>query len=336
MHRLLNLFLLAALFHWTASPASQSDPKLDPRCKRDGVQFPKNDLPSAQESKELKGCESRNFYYGIGTTVNYEKARKCAFVEYDEEYPPVIGGPSVLMMIYANGFGVKRDLDLAIQLHCKVGSGTNAEAEIEGRMAHLEALKKTAGTKPFDFCDDITSGFMMGHCQSIKESITASKRKGTIEGMMLKMLPAHKAAFQELFKVADHFHKERLEGEVDTSGTARAAEAIEEEGKLEETFKNHLRTFEDGKFPKFTAADFKKADLDLNAIYSKIMKAKNYQCGSLTQAGIKLAQQKWLLYRDAWAKFSKVHYPNASIDALKTLLTRERVRQLEEDAVCLN
>src|ERR1700738_2989397 len=87
--------------------------------------FPKTDFPklidtSYSKQEELKINGSYKFYYGIGVPVDYVKARQLAFVEMalnkhkDASHP--FAGASILMMLYANGFGVDRNLDLSIRL----------------------------------------------------------------------------------------------------------------------------------------------------------------------------------------------------------------------------
>ena len=129
--------------------------------------------------------------------------------------------------------------------------------------------------------------------------------------------------------VKDDYFKARVEKEVDLSGSGRAAFQIDEENTLKESFQKSLSTFENGNPPKFTAQEFKIADAQLNEIYSKIMKTKDFSFGTVDQKGIKTVQKKWLKYREAWVEFGKLRYPNVSSDSWRTWLTKERSKLLQ-------
>ena len=102
------------------------------------------------------------------------KARACAYVELAEGDGEVFGRSRVLMMIYATGIGGTQNLNLAIHLACET---EGAPAEMEGRVAHLERLKGAKGSKvKFDLCDDVTSGYMSGHCAGHDQRMAAAKR----------------------------------------------------------------------------------------------------------------------------------------------------------------
>jgi hypothetical protein len=79
-------------------------------------------------------------------------------------------------MLYANGLGVHTDLKLAQKFACYAGG---AEAEVSGRLGHLQTLAKTpaAQRKRFDFCGDITSGLMEGECVARDDRIADRARK---------------------------------------------------------------------------------------------------------------------------------------------------------------
>ncbi len=146
--------------------------------------FPAKDLPTAAERVQLRGEESCKYYYGIGAPKDYVKARKLAFIEWEaaDNYGP-FEGPGIILMLYANGYGVKRNLDLCIRLACANIGG--APAEVEYRVQHLKKMKANISKEVFDVCDDATSGYMSGWCQSIEfewgtvtqENIKATQRE---------------------------------------------------------------------------------------------------------------------------------------------------------------
>lgn len=104
---------------------------------------------------------------GIGTKPDYVRARWCAYLDRsglsngDGLGHAGFDGLSILM-IYANGLGVPRNLALATKFTCEAGC---AQVELEGQLEHLQGL--AAGAKPegnaypwnsglFDVCDDVT------------------------------------------------------------------------------------------------------------------------------------------------------------------------------------
>src|SRR5580765_7209632 len=71
--------------------------------------FPVKDLPIGSDKEKLKEGKSYIYYYGIGVDIDYVKARYIAFrdVERNEGERTIVDGYSILMMLYANGFGVE-------------------------------------------------------------------------------------------------------------------------------------------------------------------------------------------------------------------------------------
>src|SRR5690242_17988088 len=64
---------------------------------------------------------------------------------------------------YANGDGVKRNLDTAAYFLCKAEEEM-APMEFSGMSQHLAAMRAGSEKKPLDFCDYVTSGYGMGYC----------------------------------------------------------------------------------------------------------------------------------------------------------------------------
>ena len=212
------------------------------------IDFPKNDLPeivdtSLRNQEELKVNGSYKFYYGIGVPVDYVRARHLAFTEMtlntEDESDPFTGA-SILMLPYANGFGVNQDLDISTRLACaNVGF---AEAEIEGRIEHLKKLKSGELKGVFDLCDDITSGYMMGFCSGVHSELNNIRRQAMIDSVIKGWPEKEKKEYASLRKVASDFFEKKVMSEVDMSGTARAAEEIGEKESLEDDFKEKIIT----------------------------------------------------------------------------------------------
>ncbi len=318
---LLLLVLLAT------TPARAEPSPVDPRCVRvQNVPFPAEDRPSAAQQAALKGCDAEDLYYGITGPADPGKARLCAYTQIGSAAGLVFGGKSILMMIYATGAGARRNPDLAIRLACEI---EGAPAELDGRLDHLEKLKsQPSGPVTFDLCDDITSGFMMGHCAAHEQRIAQVKRQRRWKMRLAAWTPAERAAFARLRAAADAFFRARAGGEVDLSGTARAMLVIEEEESLEDGLVALVDKLEAGSLPAATRADYQAADARLNAAYGNALKAGAIELGTVKTADIKKAERAWLRYRDEWVRFARAKYPALAPEAILTWLTRQRTSQL--------
>jgi hypothetical protein len=293
--------------------------------------FPKKDLPPQNfNSEKLKFKASENYYYGIGVPIDYVTARYLAFTEMaGSEGEPALGGSTVLMMLYANGYGVKRDYDISIRLACaNVGF---APAEVTGRMQHLRDMKAGKSSGVFDVCDDITSGYMGGYCESIISDKNKYRRQAIIDSVIGKLPNLDTALFNKLQATATKFFEARSGNEVDLSGTARAAFELAESDGLEKGFLDKVLKTGKCDFTKYSADDFKKADDELNAIYVKVMHVANMDgWGTVTKAGIKSAEIKWIPYKEAWLAFGKKMCPEIPEYTWETILTQERTLQLKQ------
>ncbi len=289
--------------------------------------LPAADKPTASEKLALANCDSSDLYFGLTHPRDPVKARKCAYIEYGAKNEPVIGGRTMLMMIYANGVGGARNLDTALKFACEI---EGAPAEMSGRIHHLTDMRKQHWTgSDFSVCDDITSGYMMGFCAHLQSRLDSRARNARFAALIGKWNDAEKAAYQILDKVVNEFVEAKSLNEVDMTGTARAALQIGEESTLRNEYLAALQSFDAGKLPRFTPADFTKADAELNAVYGKIMKAAELNAGTVTKDGIRKTQIIWIRYRDAWVAFGNVKYPAVTAESWKTLFTRERIKQLK-------
>lgn len=294
--------------------------------------FPQKDLQQNLDTITTKKQDSYKYYYGIGVPIDYTKARQLAFIEMKIDssgYDP-FEGPSILMMLYANGFGVKRNLDISLRLACANVNG--AQAEIEGRMQHLRDLMSKSGSKTidtFDICDDITSGYMMGWCSSLESEKAEIQRTARINSIIAHWSPGELSAYKKLRQTASKFFSKKLDNEVDLSGTARAMVEINENDKLEDDFENKIVNSDKCDFRNYSLADLQKADKELNAVYLKILGIKNFEWGTVNQSGIKSTQREWIKYRDAWASFVAIKCPQVSLTSIKTLITKLRIEDLK-------
>lgn len=327
MKNLLVSFLAGFIFVISLKSFSEEATALKKKCAElEKLQFPSEDQPTKVNSIDPSDCEKPEADY-YHEKRDLQKVRLCAFAQLKNKEKMMFNGQDILMMIYANGLGVKQNLSLAEKMACAV---EGAPAELEGRMKHLESLK--SGKKeivPFDICDDITSGFMQGHCSSIEEEIAKRKRDRDFQTFIEKWSDSEKVALKELQVAAQEFAEARSQNEVDLSGTARAAFIIAEKSIQERDFADSIQKLVTKKAPKYTSQQLKVEDQKLNSIYTKIQRQKSADLwGTVTKDDIKKVQQTWIKYRDAWIKFAKVKFPEVPSDSISAWFTKKRNHML--------
>jgi uncharacterized protein YecT (DUF1311 family) len=237
----------------------------------------------------------------------------------------------MLSVLYANGQGVARNIPLAARFACEAGG---APAEIAIRIRHLESLGSgsPATGSTFDFCDDITSGFMEGFCAAYDSEIEDQKRAASLDALVSHFTSDQRTAFSTLRKMEEAYAHAHARGEIDLSGTARAMYQVDAEDTLRDDFLAALQSFEMGNLPKSTASAAHEADVRLNAAYSKVMQDAEIHkadLGAVQQEGIRNAERAWLKYRDAWLAFAKLRYPAVPSESWLALLTTDRTLILD-------
>ncbi len=323
----------------------------DTRTKAECAQYAQTPLPAEAASiiapASWPDCNSYKLYSGIGTKVDVEAARRCAWSERSAtkagltpQYAiaGVLGGSAMLTVLYANGEGVAKNIPLALRFACEAGG---APAEIGGRIEHLESLAKhtVSPNEKFKFCDDITSGFMQGFCESYYAEIADQRRTDALDRLSSKWPEPQRSAFATLEKAHQAYAKAHGSGEIDASGTSRAAQQISAEQSLRDSFLSALQIFEKGSLPNHTSVEAKQADAALNEAYRKAIsdaEAAKSNYGAVQPEGIRTAERAWLAYRDAWISFAKLRYPTVSAESWLTLLTKDRIATIQGGPCELN
>lgn len=322
----LSLAALAALVPAAVHAAGQEASEAE--CAALGkLVYPAADRPSAAQQAALHACDAPALYYGIREPRDVVKARHCAFTP-DKDDDVFSKKAGVLMMLYANGQGVQRNLQLAKKAACAAGG---APAELSGRLAHLNDMgpgKSEAG-KPIDFCDDITSGMMMGYCSSLGAAQDDVQRERTIARLAATFKPNQQAAFSRLLGSMARFVEARGGNEVDLSGTARGALVVAEETTQKDAFLSALQAFEGGKLPRFSAAQDGAIDRELNTVYGQLRRMPAPRYTTIRMADIQATQRIWLVYRDAWVEFGKLRYPAVPAHAWRAYFTQQRTAMLK-------
>ncbi len=293
------------------------------------IQVPPRDIGHAPQQ-----CDAQSLYYGKdgkGTGRDLAAVRQCAYRERGtgaavKEQGAVFGGSGLLMMLYANGEGVARNIPLAKRFACEY---EGAPMEVSGRLEHLDAIASGKDRKPMDICDDVTSGLMMGFCAKREGDSARTQRDTNWTSLQSSWSPAQRGALAEMRKAADAYFISVSREETDMSGTARGMMAENAYDNLDKALLTDVANFERGKFPKMRAQDFVAADRGLNATYKKVLTRLNANpdsgpYGTVTAEGVRTTQRLWLGYRDAWVRFAAARYPAVAADAWRAWLTRDR------------
>jgi uncharacterized protein YecT (DUF1311 family) len=145
-----------------------------------------------------------------------------------------------------------------------------------------------------------------------------------------------KAAFQAYEQAREQFIAGHLENELDwpLNTTGRHQAAFEEEARLRSDERAVIVAFETGQWPALSDQDFTTIDGRLNDLYKSIQNRLGGEDLSdppsgVTAAGIRKTQRVWLHYRDAWAKFAHLQYPQLSLIAWQAFVTQKRIDQLQ-------
>jgi len=292
------------------------------QCMRVEKQSPPTPAASAPA-----GCDASDLYYrkrsqALTSQAEWDQVRACA-VAHDDH--------AVLMMLYANGFGVPRNTDSAIHQACQVDA---AKAEMAGRIEHLANLPANA---VFDQCDDITSGRMGTVCAAIHEGQNGRVRNARLERMAAALPAPARVAFQRLQAAAGRYAR-AAGAETDMQGTAAPSLVIQREEKMREQFMQAVLDAASGKLPPATPQDAAARDRELNELYRKLMAAPSPQEGwpdrlgdtTIERKDVRAAERAWIAYRDAFTAFAG--QLKADANAVNTLLTGQRIAALRYTA----
>jgi uncharacterized protein YecT (DUF1311 family) len=283
--------------------------------------------PAPATLKAPEGCAPTDLYYrkrsqAQTSKAEWEQVRACALAKNDN---------AVLMMLYANGYGVARDTDRAIHHACILDF--IAKSEMESRITHLAT--RPADDKPFDLCDDITSGHMGAVCAARRETQDSRVRNLRLDRAAHTLPAASRAAFARLRETAERYASTAGYSETDARGTAAAAFASEHQARLREQAMQAMLDTIAGKLPSASAEDLAEWDRQLNEVYGEVMAIGSNQDGHPERIGdstiehdaVRKAERLWLAYRDAFVAFRASLGPGSN-DAIMALLTEQRVGQL--------
>jgi lysozyme inhibitor LprI len=299
----------------------------DPGAKRmcaavNDIQVPPQDQPTSDEKQALANCVSQDLYFGFGGPADPVKARKCAYVEIEQGKDDLdIAGRAILTMVYANGRGADRNLDLALKFACEM---KGAPGDLAGNIYELDRLKKFPPTVRFHVCDHSAAPHLYKSCAILQDRFDSAERARKIAAITSHWNEREKKSFAALQQAAQAFFHSRVAGEINLQPTFE----VQEIAFLERGFLSKLQKLQQGELPQFSRADFRKAEADLKETYAATQTDPNRHWGTATAEGVRNTQKLWLNYRDAWVRFGKTKYPHVKADSWRTWITQERIAML--------
>ena len=305
-------------------------------------------------------CASYKPYYGIGGPVDFAAARTCAIAERNlihfnrnqnirfdgpgAEIGEEINGSVVLTMLYANGKGVSRNVELAQRFACEsmddgqIAHPDSPEEKTDANrysdLLHVIASEKTPN---LDMCDFVPAlGRMETECDLIAWTLADQRRTAAFEAIRKSFTSAQKAAFDRVLKTLRAYLAAHDHNEIAVSGHMLDSGAWDgEHTEREEAFLANLQQFERGNLPHATAAEYAASDKALNAAYAKALEGAGEEVGTEhhtgdapTRASIRATERLWIVYRDALADFGTLRYPATTRDGWLSYVTKQRAGDL--------
>ena len=322
--------LLAFLVTLPLAAAAQTEPQPAPSAECSAILA--RPFDGGLDPRIPDDCDSPAYYYGIGRDKDFAAARACAFIErfkHVDKDGSLFTGPGILSLVFANGEGTPRDLDLARRFVCENKEAT--AAEIEARLRVLDKIAADPQHAPhFSLCSTSSSGTTWGWCTTIQLRLSDAKRYNDMVGVVDKLDPKGQEAFKSLQAAEAAFETLRCDKEVDQNGQSRWAWQLQEQDRVRASFVADLKLFTK---PDLTEpATFPIVDAAVERDYAKLVAngASLFRNTTITVAGVQQTQAAWLKYRDAWRTFEAQVNPTLSSDLVATQISRERLYHLHK------
>ena len=307
------------------APFYRLDADIPGECERlSRFSYPSADQPTAAEAQDLRGCEAYQYYYGIGRRKNYVKARQCAFSQPVPESG--FSGELILMMLYANGQGVSRNLELAKKAACNSGlAGDDLKESIDALRTMAQPTKLAVQT--FNFCDLVGTERSTDLCTWVKAQVDIQKYEPELATRRRTWTRLQQTAFddvQKKWKIYIDLHADIEERRVG-SDAALHRRAVLTIGKAE--FLGSLLAFETGTTPGYDEESYKEIDSSLNEMWRANV-LPDLLSGKPEAQRIRRAQRAWLAYMESWVKFAAYRYGGVSPNVWRAYFTTGRMYDL--------
>lgn len=305
---------------------------------------------SPTDKNWLNHCNEWDLYYGASPhqDVDYPAARRCALYKWNIEHHRTPGdagdffdtgdfSTQTLLMIYGNGDGVQRNLDLAIHIACQdfpppgpIGSADDQSVEIVLELAKTKSAQSPA---QFNYCKDVSISDWREEmvCESVETGLARKKREAQFAGIAALWTSEQKDAFNKA-RAAFKKYEDFEELAENTCAVQVAGCTMRIDDDLETKFAEDIDRFNRGDLPGFTRQQYVADDGALNAAYREARKDAGPDLGQSSafwSGRIRDSERAWLAYRDAFVTFAKIRWPGVRDDSWLAFLTRERTRQIQ-------
>jgi uncharacterized protein YecT (DUF1311 family) len=181
---------------------------------------------------------------------------------------------------------------------------------------------------------------MGGACAGRREAQDNRVRNARLDRAARALPAARRPAFAALRQAAERNATEAGYSETEAQSTAAADFAFQHQARLREQAMQAMLDAIDGKLPPASAEDLAAWDSQLNQVYGDLTASPSTQEGhpgrigdsTIENAEVRKAERLWLAYRDAFVPFRASLPSSPDADAIKTLLTAQRVAQLRDVA----
>lgn len=206
-------------------------------------------------------------------------------------------------------------------------------AETDARVKRLQAMKAQAKPKPFDVCDDISSGRAASRCAAVRSAKADVARAARITPVVKSWSATDRALLASLTKAEGAFLKAHSGNWYAFGGTSASARSFGVEDEIRDFDADLLIELASGRVPAASPATVADSDLALNRAFKAIFASDNVHTedggivGQISIRELRGAQRAWLRYRDAWLALASRKWP-ASVNGVAWALNVERARQL--------
>ncbi|ARJ65083.1 hypothetical protein WV31_05100 [Magnetospirillum sp. ME-1] len=318
-------FVILATLLATLPVIAAPIPPREELCARfEAIQLPAEDIPDPNDLGTLKTCDSEALYFGLGSPPNPHAARICAMARYRQDGASYEGA-AVLILLYANGLGGERRMDVAISLACRY-PGPHVED------LYTRQMSQWSGSN-YSWCDSGPNDTSNDWCAIHTHRIEGITRNAALDNLARRWPPPAAAkAFTRLSAATEEFITTQVGNEVDYSGTLRHYDYRAADTWARETFLEELNAMADGSPPYHGAEKAGPTNSHLNAVYRAVMRvpAETFarKFGTIDQKGIKVTQAAWIEYRDAWIAFASQVDPHFRRDAVENWINQDRIEEL--------
>jgi hypothetical protein len=232
--------------------------------------------------------------------------------------------PVLAAELYANGWGVGQDRQLAMSLICRADG--IASAEREQMLAALVHRKTGAKSAPFRYCSYVTSGAGEAGCAYGKARRAQAQRERRLAAAVAGWSVERKRAWLQLLAATAAWANARGQYETDPTGSSAAARAVEAREavwqELTEAIVAAARgDWPDGRDPKAARALLATTDATLRT-------QMQTDPAWFEPYNVLDAQLAWQSYREAWLRLAALLLPPVAVDRVDAWLCRSRAQQL--------